>query len=129
MRLSARALLIGMVLGVGEPIFAEEGVWQPSTLSDKTLEKVHEGLRSYERCVNDETRTHVDDQMDSRKVADTILRNCENQLSGVKAAFDSEKVPESISERYLRSKRSLAAQQILRVVMAIQAVRSSGGIR
>lgn len=103
--------------------------WQPSTLSEETLGKVQDGLRVYQRCVNDETRTHLDDRMDSRRITDLILQNCEDKLSAIKATFDAENVPDSISERYLRSKRSHAAQQILRVVMANQAVRSSEGTR
>lgn len=107
----------------------EPGAWQASTLSEETLAKVQDGLRVYQRCVNDETRTHLDDRMDSRRITDLILQNCEDKLSAIKAAFDAENVPDSISERYLRSKRSHAAQQILRVVMANQAMRSSEGTR
>ena len=98
--------------------------WQPSSLSQQTQERVHAGLREYEKCLNNETRSHVNDRMDSRRVTDVILRNCEDALSAVKAAFDAEKVPDGYSERYLRGKRSRAAQQILRVVMATQAVQS-----
>jgi hypothetical protein len=101
--------------------------WQPSTLKEETLNKVHEGLRVYEQCVNDQTRAHINDPEDSRRVTDLILKNCEDKLMAVKAPFDAEHVPDAISERYLRSKRSQAAQQVVRVVMATQALRSSQG--
>jgi hypothetical protein len=99
--------------------------WQPSTLSEQTLAKVNAGVEQYQTCLNNETRAHVNDKDDSRKVADLILRNCEKPLSVVKAAFDAEKVPGVISDRYLRSKRSRAAQQVVKVVMGAQASRSA----
>lgn len=98
--------------------------WQPSTLSDKTLAQINGGLEQYQTCLNDETRAHLNDKEDSRKVTDLILRNCEKKLGPVKEAFDAEKVPGNLSDRYLRSKRSRAAQQVVKVVMGAQASRS-----
>ncbi|BBL74840.1 hypothetical protein [Methylomagnum ishizawai] len=120
-----RAALIGALLAFAATAHAEEGTWEPSTLSPATLDKVQASLKVYQQCVNDETRAHLNDKMDSRQVADLILRNCEDKLNGIKTAFDAEKVPAPISERYMRSKRSMAAQQILRVVMAHQAMQST----
>lgn len=129
MRVLANVLLAGLALAACRqaPVknAEEPQAWQPSTLSEQTLDQVNAGLRVYQQCANDETRAHLNDRMDSRKVTDVILKNCEDKLSAIKTAFDAEQVPASISERYLRSKRSMAAQQILRVVMATQAVRST----
>jgi hypothetical protein len=129
MRVLASVLLAGLALAACQqaPVknAEEPRAWQPSTLSEQTLDQVNAGLRIYQQCANDETRAHLNDRMDSRKVTDVILKNCEGKLSAIKTAFDAEQVPASISERYLRSKRSMAAQQILRVVMATQAVRST----
>ena len=99
--------------------------WQPTTLSDKTLAKINGGVEGYQKCLNDETRSHVNDKEDSRKVSDLILRNCETKLTVVKEAFDAEKVPGVISDRYIRSKRSRAAQQVVKVVMSAQALRNA----
>ncbi|MGZ8216861.1 hypothetical protein [Methylomagnum sp.] len=128
MRFFVSALIAGMTLTACQSSVKPEATsqaWQPSTLSQQTLDKVHERLRVYEQCVNDETHTHLNDKEDSRRVTDLILQSCEDELSAVKAPFQAEQVPDQISERYLRSKRSLAAQQVLRVVMATQAVRSA----
>lgn len=125
---SVPIFFIAAALAALQPaIGAENQEWQPSTLSDETLGKVREAVKNYQQCVNDETRAHLKDAMDTRKVADNILKACEAKLAAVKPAFDAEKVPGSVSERYMRSKRSLAAQQILRVVMAAQAARSTDG--
>ncbi|MFZ4653103.1 MAG: hypothetical protein ACOYLM_01855 [Methylococcaceae bacterium] len=97
--------------------------WQPTTLSDKTLAKIHGGVEAYQKCLNDETRLHGNDPLDSRKVTDLILGRCDKTLTVVKQAFDGEKVPSVISDRYIKSKRSRAAQQVVKVVMGAQAAR------
>lgn len=99
--------------------------WQPSTLKEETMNQVHAGLRVYELCVNDETKKHINDKEDSRRITDLILKNCEDKLQAVKAPLDAEQVPDAASERFLRRQRSQVAQQVLRVVMATQAVRSA----
>jgi hypothetical protein len=99
--------------------------WQPSTLSDAAIQRVHGALEGYQRCLNQETQKHLKDPEDSRKVTDLILGLCEDQLTAVKKTFDEEKVPAGASDRYIRGKRSRAAQQIVRVVMAEEASRSA----
>jgi hypothetical protein len=114
---------MGLAKDVSEDQAAIQQEWQPTTLSDKTLAKVHGGVEAYQKCLNDETRLHGNDPEDSRKVTDLILGRCDKTLTVVKEAFDSEKVPPVISERYLKSKRSRAAQQVVKVVMGAQAAR------
>lgn len=126
---SVRFLVSLSVLVMAQGLRAEESAetrqeWQPSTLSDKTQEQIHKGVEQYQQCLNEQTRTHINDKDDSRRVADLILQSCEARLAAVKPAFDAEKVPDVISERYLRSKRSRAAQQVVKVVMSAQAARS-----
>lgn len=125
MTIPARAMFIAIFCFAATAAKAESGTWEPSTLSQATLDKVHAGLEVYGKCADTETRAHINDKDDSRRVADLILKNCEDKLGIIKAAFDAEKVPATISERYLRSKRSQIAQQVLRVVMATQAARSA----
>lgn len=127
-RLLGRLLCGCLIAVLGAPAGAEEAAeikqeWQPSTLSDKTLAKVKAGVEDYFKCLNDETLKHVQDKDDSRRVTDLILGNCEKRLGAVKEAFDAEKVPANLSERYLRSKRSRGAQQVVKVVMQAQALR------
>ena len=124
-----KLILSGLaLLTVAYSLRAEEAIkqeWQPSTLSEKTLTKVNGGVKAYQKCLNTETVAHVNDKEDSRKVTDLILRNCEPSLTVVKEAFNAEKVPGAISDRYIRSKRSRGAQQVVRVVMGAQAMRYS----
>lgn len=102
-----------------------EGEWQPSTLSDATLAKVHEAAQAYQTCLNDEFRAHVDEDVDSRLQTDRILHACENRLAPMKVAFDAEKVPDSISERYMRSHRTRGARELVKLLMSVQAMRSA----
>ncbi len=99
--------------------------WQPTTLSEKTLAKVNAGLEDYQKCLNEETQKHVQDKEDSRKLTDLVLRNCESRMTVIKEAFDAEKVPGVVSDRYIRSKRSRAAQQVVKIMMQAQAARYS----
>ncbi|MFM8442509.1 MAG: hypothetical protein ACKN9W_04090 [Methylococcus sp.] len=126
--LAMAGVLFLLLPGVGaqaeeaEPIKQE---WEPSTLSDKTLTKINAGLEDYQKCLNEETQKHVQDKEDSRKLTDLVLRNCEPRMTPIKAAFDAEKVPGALSDRYLRAKRSRAAQQVVKVMMQAQAARYS----
>jgi len=113
---------VGAQAGEPEPIQQE---WQPTTLSDKTQAKVNAGLEEYQKCLNEETKKHVQDKEDSRKLTDLVLRNCEAKMTPIKEAFDAENVPGAISDRYLRSKRSRAAQQVVKIMMQAQAARYS----
>lgn len=97
--------------------------WKPTTLGEKTLDKVNQAVESYHRCLNDETSKHVNDPEDSRKLTDQILSVCDAKLAPIKPAFRAEKVPDVISERYLQRKRSQAAQQVVRIVMGAHALR------
>jgi hypothetical protein len=43
----------------------------------------------------------------------------------MKAAFDAEKVPDAIGERYLRSHRTRGARELVRLLMAAQAAHAA----
>lgn len=102
-----------------------EQEWQPTTLSEATLAKVHEAAKSYQDCLNDELRAHANEDADSRLLTDRILHTCEDRLAPTKAAFDAEKVPDEISERYMRSHRTRGARGLVKALMSIQAMRAA----
>jgi hypothetical protein len=124
MNIPARACLLGALLAAVLTAHAETEpkAWAPS---DATMEQVNGLLKTYEKCANDETRAHLDDKMDSRKVTDVILQKCEDKLSAIKTVFNADHAPDAASEHFIRRKRSHVAQQILRVVMGHQAVQST----
>jgi hypothetical protein len=115
-----------LLAALGAPaLLRAEGEWQPSTLSKATLAKVHEAAKAYQDCLNEEFRAHVGEDVDSRLQTDRILHACENRLTPMKAAFDAEKVPGSISERYMRSHRTRGARDLVRLLMSAQAARAA----
>jgi len=101
--------------------------WQATTLPDETLQKIQQTLVGYQQCVNDQAQGHINDKLDSRAITDTVLKQCEQKLGAIKTVFDAEKVPPEVSERYMRSRRTHAARNILKTVMGVQALRSGGG--
>lgn len=86
---------LGLAAALG-PVHAEEGNWEPSTLSQATQDRVHAALSAYQRCVDGETRAHLNDRADSRRVTEAILRACEDPLTAIKTAFDAEHVPAAL---------------------------------
>jgi hypothetical protein len=117
---------VALLAALGVPaLLRAEGEWQPSTLSEATLAKVHEAAKAYQDCLNEEFRAHVEEDVDSRLQTDRILHACESRLTPMKAAFDAEKVPDAIGERYLRSHRTRGARELVRLLMAAQAARAA----
>lgn len=123
--LAGAVMLFSSASAQAEETEAIKQEWQPTTLSEKTLAKVNTGLEDYQKCLNEETQKHVQDKEDSRKLTDLVLRNCESRMTVIKEAFDAEKVPGAVSDRYIRSKRSRAAQQVVKIMMQAQAARYS----
>lgn len=101
-----------------------QGQWQASTLSDETIAKANATVKAYQKCLNTETATRINDPLDCRLIADQILKACEPKLTGIKDAYGAEGVPDFLSERYMRKTRSQGAQSVLRYVMAVQAMRA-----
>lgn len=119
---------LAFLVGCQEPppkTDADAGTWQPSVLSEAVQEKIRLATLEYQRCVNDETRLHLADRGDSRRVTDQILGRCEPALAELKSVMRTAGVPEVNANLYLRGKRSRAAQQVLRIVMATQAQRAA----
>ncbi|MGY6214845.1 hypothetical protein ACW73L_06750 [Methylolobus aquaticus] len=104
---------------------AAGGEWEPSTLSDKTMQATQDAKVAYDRCLGEQLQASISSEADSRAVADGILRACEDRLAPIRTALVGEKVPDGIIDRYMRQQRSRAAQAVLREVMGAQAMRQA----
>lgn len=122
---NCRAALVFWGALIAASTFAAEGEWEPSTLSEKTMNATREAKLAYDRCLGERLQAAIGSDADSRAVADGILRACEDRLSPIHTALAAEKVPDGLIDRYLRQQRSRAAQAVLREVMGAQAVRQS----
>ncbi len=98
--------------------------WKPSTLSDATIAKANDAVKEYNKCLTAQTKAKASETGDPRNITNMILKNCESMLPAIKTAFDAEKVPAVISERYMRKTRSHGTQAVLRTVMGVHAERS-----
>lgn len=117
------SILLSVLIPLVSSSAGAEGEWEPSKLSEKTWDKVHESKVGYDACLNQQLLKNIASEADPRAVTDTILKACEDQLSPIRAAYDAEKVPAEMTDRYLRQQRSRAAQAVVREVMGAQAVR------
>ncbi|QFY42934.1 hypothetical protein F6R98_10185 [Candidatus Methylospira mobilis] len=99
--------------------------WSESTLSEKTQQQIQTEALNYQKCLNQQLMAGFPTETDPRAVTDTILRRCEEQLIPIKKTFDAEKVPDEISNRYLRQKRTQGARNVLKFVMSAQAVKAA----
>jgi hypothetical protein len=125
MSFDCRIFLVVSAVLVASGAAAAEGEWEPSTLSDKTMQTTQDAKGAYDRCLSERLQASIGSDADSRAVADGILRACEDRLSPIRGALVAEKVPDGIVDRYLRQQRSRAAQAVLREVMGAQAMRQA----
>ncbi len=128
----AIVLSAGLLLGgcqsapVVEPAPTEQsGEWKPSTLSENTIAAANAAVLDYRTCLAKEADAKAMARNDPREITNAVLKVCENRLSAIKSAYDSEQVPAAISERYMRKTRSQGAQAVLRSVMAFHAMRAA----
>ena len=118
-------LMLVVSLTASAALQAAEEQWVPSTVSEKTWDQVHQAKVSYDGCLNQQLATNVAKAADPRALTDAILKACEEHLNPIRTAFQSEKMPDEMVDRYLRQQRSRAAQSLVRELMGAQAVRQS----
>ncbi|NJD08628.1 MAG: hypothetical protein FIA97_19370 [Methylococcaceae bacterium] len=94
-------------------------------MSEQTIARANDAVRQYERCLNSEAWAGVKQQGDPRALGDRILHACESHLEGIKTAYADEKVPDSVTERYMRKTRSRGAQSLMRFLQAVAAQRAA----
>ena len=99
--------------------------WHESTLSPETIAKANAAVLDYRRCLAKETSVKAGAKDDSRSIANSILKACEDRLLPIKAAYDAEHVPANLSERYMRKTRSQGVQSVMLAVQSAQAQRAA----
>lgn len=102
----------------------EDQAWRESTLSPETIAKANAAVLDYRQCLAKETSAKAGGDGDSRTIANTILKACEDRLAAIKTAYDAEQVPAALSERYMRKTRSQGVQTVMFSVQAAQAQRA-----
>ncbi|HHJ38166.1 MAG: hypothetical protein AXA67_03490 [Methylothermaceae bacteria B42] len=95
--------------------------WQPSTLSSQTIQSARQASNDYFSCIEHELIRYQYRGGDSRYETGKLLKRCENRLAPIRTAFAKENVDDTITQRYLRRKRTQAARHVLRIIMSMEA--------
>ena len=122
-------VLIFYCLVAAQPVMAEETRaaverWEPTTLSEATIQKVQGAKHHYLQCIAKAVKEERYQKLDTRVATDAILKSCETSLSAIREAFLSEKVPASVADRYLKRTRTQTARSVLENMMYAAASRS-----
>lgn len=100
--------------------------WKNTTLSDENIEHIQKANYQYKQCIADEMQKKNYAKMDSRVATDQILKKCEKELSHIRAVLNKEKVPEPMTDRYLKKTRTQTARKVLQELMYAEAARKAG---
>lgn len=120
-------LWLGLGLAASMTVSAHGGeshAWENTTLKAETRKKIEEGATQYRSCLNEKSKPLLAEPGDSRQQTDRVLRECESSLVAVKQAFRMEKIPEPLSDRYMRRLRTQGGRDVLQALMYAEAQRS-----
>ena len=106
-----------LLLAVWNGVLSANERWNPSILSEQTIQKINQQTKVYHQCLDRQITTFNLKGIDSRDASNWILKQCENQLDPIRAALLNEKVPVEIANRYLLKKKHQAARKVLRFMM------------
>jgi hypothetical protein len=108
--------------------FAEDSKneWQNTSLSDGTIKKIQESQYQYKKCVSAEMQKSANQELESRKATEAIMKQCESVLSQMRDVYLAEKVPEIIADRHLKQMRMQTTRNVLQGMMFAEAARKSG---
>jgi len=100
--------------------------WQNTTLSDAIIKKIQEAQYQYKKCVSAEMQMPSNQELESRKATESIMKQCESVLSQMREVYLAEKVPEIIADRHLKQMRMQTTRNVLQGMMFAEAARKSG---
>jgi hypothetical protein len=99
--------------------------WHNTTLSEATIKKIQESSYQYKKCVNAEMQKPAYREMDIRKGAEQVVKQCEPVLAQVRSVYLEEKVPEVIADRHLKQMRLQSTRSAIQTMMFEEAARKS----
>lgn len=100
--------------------------WKNTTLSDENIDHIQKAKYQYMQCITDEVQKKTYAKMDSRVATDQILKKCEDALSHIRTVLSKEKVPDPMTDRYLKKTRTQTARKVLEQLMYAEAARKMG---
>jgi hypothetical protein len=115
-------LLSSVAVSANDP----KNEWHNTTLSEATIKKIQEASYQYKKCVSAEMQKPVYQEMDIRKGAEQVVKQCEPALAQVRGIYLEEKVPEVIADRHLKQMRLQSTRSVIQTMMFTEAARKSG---
>jgi len=100
--------------------------WHNTTLSDATIKKIQASSYEYKKCVGAEMQKPAYRDMDIRKGAEQVVKQCEPVLAQVRGIYLEEKVPEVVADRHLKQMRLQSTRSVIQTMMFAEAARKSG---
>lgn len=100
--------------------------WHNTTISEATIEKIQAAKYEYKKCVGGEMQKSVNQQQDTRKATDAIMKYCESVLAKMRVVYSDAKVPDVIADRHLKQIRLQTTREALQGMMFSEASRKAG---
>lgn len=100
--------------------------WHSTTLSEDTIKKIQESQYQYKKCVADEMQKSAYKDLDIRKAAEQIVKQCEPVLAQMRSVYIDQKIPEVVADRHLKQIRLKTTRSVLNNMMLAEAARKSG---
>jgi hypothetical protein len=100
--------------------------WHNTTISEATIEKIQAAKYEYKKCVGGEMQKSANQQQDTRKATDAIMKYCEPVLAKMRVVYSDAKVPDVIADRHLKQIRLQTTREALQGMMFSEASRKAG---
>lgn len=100
--------------------------WDPTSLSDATIEKIQAAQFTYKKCVADEMKKPQHLSLESRHATDAIIKQCEPTLAEMRGIYIDAGVPGSVADRHLKSLRIKVTRNLLQELMYLEAAKKAG---
>ena len=122
-----KILFLSLLLSAGAAYSDDaKNEWHNTTLSDATIEKIQAAKYEYKKCVGGAMQKSADQQQDTRKATDAIMKQCEPVLAKMRVVYADAKVPGVIADRHLRQMRMQTTREALQGMMFSEAARKAG---
>jgi hypothetical protein len=121
-----RLFFLTCLLFAGNILAEESGdTWQNTTIPEGTIKKVQAAKLDYHKCVAEKMQKMANQDIDSRKATEEVIKQCETVLSKMREVYLAEKVPGEIADRHLRQLRIKTTRFALQEIMFNQANRKA----
>jgi hypothetical protein len=122
-----KIFFLSLLLSAGTALSDDaKNEWHNTTLSDTTIEKIQVAKYDYKKCVGDEMPKHADQEQDSRRATEAIIRQCEPVLAKMRQIYTEAEVPGVIADRHLKQMRMQTTREALQGMMFSEAARKAG---